>query len=836
MKAIKSINPEGTHMADALKRDGDRYHPGEIEGKWQERWQAENLFARRDPAGENKEYVIEMFAYPSGDLHWGHVRNYTIGDVWARYQAARGKNVFHPFGFDAFGLPAENAAIKRGVPPAEWTRANIANMTAQLKRMGYSYDWDKTLNTCDPEYYRWNQWLFLKFYERGLAYKKRSLLNWCPTDKTVLANEQVVNGACERCGTPVVKRELSQWFFKITDYADRLLQNHAQLDWPSSIIEMQKNWIGRSTGARIEFALDGPFAGENLPVFTTRPDTLFGVTYMVLAPEHPLVKRVMAQFPENGAGIQEFVDAVARETEIERTAEDRPKQGIPLPIFAVNPANGERIPVWIANYVLVEYGTGAVMAVPAHDERDFVFAKQYGLPVREVIAPPSGEGAEPAVPAADLADAYVAPGTMVNSDAFTGLPNEEGKVRVTEWLEGQGKGRATINFRLRDWCISRQRYWGTPIPVVYCEKCAVVPVPEDQLPVLLPTDVAFTGHENPLETSETFLNTTCPSCGGPARRETDTMDTFMDSSWYFLRYLDPSDDKQAFKKEDVDAWMPVDMYIGGREHATMHLIYARFFCMALHDMGLLDFDEPFRRLFNQGILTQGGTKMSKRGNATPPNQLLDKYGADACRLFILFVAPPEERTEWNEAGVEGSFRFLSRAWRFANAPRRPSIGFSEADAGVRQAVHQTIQKVSEDMDGLRYNTAIAAMMELMNTLSGAEISGAAHAEAADALVQMLSPFAPHFASELWQRRGHGDVLYSNAWPAFDPELARVSEVEIVLQINGKVRDRITVPAGTSRDELEAYARAHEKVLGALDGKQIRKVIAVPDKLVNVVIG
>lgn len=826
-------------MAEA--RNEERYQPREIEEKWQARWADVDLFARQDPAGPDKEYVIEMFAYPSGDLHWGHVRNYTIGDVWARYRAARGKNVFHPFGFDAFGLPAENAAIKRGVPPAEWTLHNIENMTAQLKRMGFSYDWSKTLNTCDPAYYRWNQWLFLKFQERGLAYKKLSYLNWCPTDKTVLANEQVVNGACERCGTPVVKREMSQWFFKITDYADRLLQNHDQLDWPQSVIEMQKNWIGRSTGALIDFPLEAPFSGEKLSVFTTRPDTLFGVTYMVLAPEHPLVKRVMAQFPENGVEIQAFVDEVGRETEIERTAEDRPKRGIPLPISAVNPANDEKIPILIANYVLVEYGTGAVMAVPAHDERDFAFARQYGLPIREVIAPPSspiqaGSDAAPPALGEGFEEAFTLPGVMVNSGPFTGMPSGEGKVKVTEWLEGEGKGRATINFRLRDWCISRQRYWGTPIPVVYCDKCAMVPVPEDQLPVTLPTDVTFTGQENPLATSPSFLNTTCPNCGGPARRETDTMDTFVDSSWYFLRYLDPQNSKKPFVKEDVESWMPVDMYVGGREHATMHLIYARFFCMALHDMGLIHFDEPFKRLFNQGILTQGGTKMSKRGNATPPNELLDKYGADACRLFILFVAPPEERTEWNEAGVEGAFRFLTRAWRFLGRPMEPTAGFAEADAPVRHAVHRTVQKVTEDMDGLRYNTAIAAMMEMMNAVSSAEMSGAAYTEAANALIQMLNPFAPHFAAEMWRRLGHTETLYRNAWPLFDPELAKENEVEIVLQINGKVRDRITLPAGTPREDLETYARGHEKVLAALDGKQIRKVIAVPDKLVNVVIG
>lgn len=829
-------------MSDGQEREyksEGRYHPADIEAKWQARWQEEALFARRDGAASDKQYVIEMFAYPSGDLHWGHVRNYTIGDVFARYQTARGKNVFHPFGFDAFGLPAENAAIKRGIHPAQWTHGNIANMTSQLKRMGYSYDWDHTLNTCDPEYYRWNQWLFLKFFERGLAYKKRSLLNWCPQDKTVLANEQVLNGACERCGTPVVKRELSQWFFRITDYADRLLENHSQLNWPQAVIEMQKNWIGRSTGALIRFDLDEPFAGETLPVFTTRPDTLFGVTYMVLAPEHPLVARVAEAFPAEASRIQEFVEKVARETEIDRTAEDRPKEGIPLPISAVNPANGEQIPVWIANYVLVEYGTGAVMAVPGHDERDFAFAKQQGLPIREVIQRAGDrrqEAGDAGATVATLLDAaYTEPGVMVNSGEFTGLLNTEGKGKVTEWLAGKGKGEATVNFRLRDWCISRQRYWGTPIPVVYCDSCGIVPVPESALPVTLPVDVAFTGQENPLQTSASFLNVACPKCGGRARRETDTMDTFVDSSWYFLRYLNPADETSPFNRDEVATWMPLDMYIGGREHATMHLIYARFFTMALHDMGLLDFDEPFTRLFNQGILTQGGSKMSKRGNATPPNLLLDKYGADACRLFILFVAPPEERTEWNEAGVEGTFRFLTRAWRFVTQPRTGG-GFKEADEPVRRVLHRTIQKVTQDMEGLRYNTAIAAMMELMNALSGATLSGAAHAEAATALVQMLNPFAPHFACEAWQQLGHTGTLYSDAWPTFEEDLARENEVEIVLQINGKVRDHIAVAAGTSAADLEAYARTSEKVLAALDGKQIRKIIAVPDKLVNVVIG
>ncbi|HEY3414690.1 MAG TPA: leucine--tRNA ligase [Armatimonadota bacterium] len=821
-------------MADETEREhksDGRYHPADIEAKWQARWEAERLFARKDPGGDSKQYVIEMFAYPSGDLHWGHVRNYTIGDVFARYQTARGKNVFHPFGFDAFGLPAENAAIKRNVHPAEWTHANIAHMTSQLKRMGYSYDWDHTLNTCDPEYYRWNQCLFLKFHERGLAYKKKSLLNWCPQDKTVLANEQVLNGCCERCGTPVVKRELSQWFFRITDYADRLLENHAQLDWPQAVIEMQKNWIGRSTGALIDFDLEAPFAGESLSVFTTRPDTLFGVTYMVLAPEHPLVARVKEAFPAEAERIGAFVEKVGRESEIDRTAEDKPKEGVPLPIFAINPANGDRIPVWIANYVLVEYGTGAVMAVPAHDERDFAFAKQHALPIVEVIAPSADSH-----PSSALDAAYTDPGVMVNSAEFTGLSNADGKGKVVAGLEGKGKGKATVNFRLRDWCISRQRYWGTPIPMVYCDSCGIVPLPYSALPVTLPTDVAFTGQENPLQTSPSFLMTSCPTCGGPARRETDTMDTFVDSSWYFLRYLNPRNETVPFDSSDVKEWMPLDMYIGGREHATMHLIYARFFTMALHDMGLVDFDEPFTRLFNQGILTQGGSKMSKRGNATPPNQLLDKYGADACRMFILFVAPPEERTEWNEAGVEGTFRFLTRVWRFVTQPKPSGSAFLDSDEPVRRALHRTIQKVTEDMDGLRYNTAIAAMMELMNALSTASLSGAAWSEAATALVQMLNPLAPHFACEAWQMMGHRETLYANAWPAFDADLGRENEVEIVLQINGKVRDHLTVAAGTPAADLEAMARSSEKVLAALDGKQIRKIIAVPDKLVNVVIG
>lgn len=809
----------------------DRYHPQEIETHWQARWESERLFERVDPAGPDKEYVIEMFAYPSGDLHWGHVRNYTIGDVYARYQAARGRNVFHPFGFDAFGLPAENAAIKRGIHPAEWTYANIAKMTGQLKRMGYAYDWSNTLNTCDPEYYRWNQWLFLKFFDRGLAYRKKSYLNWCPEDKTVLANEQVVNGACERCGTPVIKRELEQWFFRITEYADRLLDNHPTLDWPQPVIEMQKNWIGRSTGARIEFALNAPFEGESIPVFTTRPDTVFGVTYMVLAPEHPLVRRVMEAFPEKAGEIQAFVDKVSRESEIDRTAEDRPKVGLPLPISCINPMNGDSVPVWIANYVLVEYGTGAVMAVPGHDERDFAFARAYNLPVREVIRPEGTADIE------DLQEAYVGPGLMVNSGAFTNLPSEEGKVKVGEYLAEIGCGGPTVNYRLRDWCISRQRYWGTPIPIVYCDGCGAVAVPEDQLPVVLPTDVTFTGQgDSPLKSSPSFRNTTCPKCGGPASRDTDTMDTFMDSSWYFLRYITPQDHGRPFESAAVKDWMPLDMYVGGREHATMHLIYARFFTMALHDMGLLDFDEPFHRLFNQGILTIDGAKMSKRHNATPPDTLLEKYGADACRMFILFVAPPEERTEWNEAGVEGTFRFLTRVWRFVTARMSRPGAFVPEDLPVRQALHTTIKRVTEDMEGLRYNTAIAAMMELMNSLSSAPVSEAAHREASEALVQIINPFAPHFACALWERMGHSKTLYRNAWPGFDPVLATATEVEIVLQINGKVRDRMVLPAGTSAEELERLARENTRVLAALDGRQIRKIIAVPDKLVNVVIG
>jgi leucyl-tRNA synthetase len=838
-----------------MARMTEKYNPQEIEPKWQARWEAEGLHTARQHDTKPKFYFLDMFAYPSGDLHWGHIRNYTIGDVVARYKAHTGYTVLHPTGFDAFGLPAENAAIKRGVHPRDWTYRNIHNMQGQFRRMGYGYDWSREFATCDPAYYRWNQWFFIQLYKAGLAYKKKSAVNWCPECQTALANEQVVNGTCERCETGVVKRLMEQWYFRITQYAERLLDGHANIDWPEDVVTMQKNWVGKSQG--VEFAWQIADHTDSLRVFTTRPDTVFGVTFMVLAPEHPLVDAITT--PAQRAAVEALRGEVARMSEIDRASTELEKKGAFTGAYAINPMSGEQAPIWIANYVMMEYGTGAIMAVPAHDQRDFEFARKYDIPVRIVIAP-AGADLNPDA----MTEAFEAVGVMTNSGAFDGLPSDEGWTKIAEEMEARGIGRRTTNYRLRDWCISRQRYWGTPIPMVYCDTCGVQPVPEDQLPVLLPDDVQFTGAgESPLTTSATFMNTTCPACGGPARRDSDTMDTFMDSSWYFLRYCSPTLDTAAFDPAEVAYWMPVDMYVGGREHATMHLIYARFFTMALHDLGLINFDEPFTRLFNQGIVTAGGKKMSKRSGAVPPNDVVAEFGADAARLFILFMAPAGERAEWGvdpetgkpytvPPGIDGIARFLNRVWRnvytYKDAFRpnwRDEIAIMDLgplSRALRRKTHQTIRRVTGDIERFQFNTAISAMMELLNEVSAftpvtTELYDDVNvpwSEAIEMLIRLLSPFAPHLTSELWEALGFDTMLPLEPWPDFDAAAAAEESLEIPVQINGKLRDKLTVPVDTDQATLQELALQSDAVQRHLNGAAPRKVIVVPGKLVNIV--
>jgi len=833
----------------------ERYYPREIEPKWQQRWAGARLFETQVTA-RPKFYFLDMFVYSSGDLHWGHIRNYTIGDVVARYKLHQGFNVLHPTGFDAFGLPAENAAIQRGVHPREWTFRNIANMESQFRAMGYSYDWSREIITCEPAYYRWNQWFFIQLYNAGLAYKRKSAVNWCPECRTALANEQVVSGACERCGAGVMKRMMEQWYFRITRYADRLLRGHDSLLWPDDVVAMQKNWIGRSEGVEFSWEIEGH--PDKMTVFTTRPDTVFGVTFMVLAPEHPLVDGLTT--PERKQAVDDLRAAAAKMSEIDRASTELEKQGAFTGAYAVNPMSGERVPIWVANYVMMEYGTGAIMAVPAHDQRDFEFARKYDIPVRIVIAP-QGADLNP-----DLMNAaFEAEGVMVNSGEFNDLPSDVGWERIADDMEAKGIGHRTINYRLRDWCISRQRYWGTPIPMIYCEKCGIQPVPERDLPVLLPEDVKFTGAgESPLTTSPTFMNTTCPKCGGPAKRDSDTMDTFMDSSWYFLRYCSPHLDGQAFDEDEVRYWMPVDQYIGGREHATMHLIYARFFTMALHDLGLLDFDEPFIRLFNQGIVTAGGKKMSKRSGAVPPNDVVNQYGADAARLFILFMAPAGERAEWGidpdtgkpytvPPGIDGINRFLHRLWRnvatYREAYRQEwrdtihVMDLGELGRALRRKTHQTIHRVTGDIERFQFNTAISAMMELLNEMNAftpntAEVYDDINipwSEAVETIVRLLSPFAPHIACEIWEALGNDTPLALEPWPTYDAAVAAEEMMEIPVQVNGKLRDKLTVPVDTGRTELEEQALASEVVRRHIGGLTVQKIIVVPGKLVNIVV-
>lgn len=828
----------------------EKYLFSEIEPKWQKKWVEGKDYKALDQSDKPKYYALAMFPYPSGNLHMGHVRNYSIVDVIARFKRMQGFNVLHPIGWDSFGLPAENAAIKNQTPPAEWTWKNIANMKRQLQEMGISYDWDREVTTCHPDYYKFTQWMFLEFYKHGLVYKKKAAVNWCPSCATVLANEQVVDGACERCDSPVTKKDLEQWFFKITDYAQVLLDDLEKLKgWPEKVKTMQKNWIGRSEGTEVEFSLENRV--EKIRVYTTRVDTIFGVSYVVLAPEHPLVQELTAG-TEYEREVQAFIHKMKGLNEIARTSTEAEKEGLFTGAYCINPFSGKKVPIWIANYVLLEYGTGAVMGVPAHDERDFEFATKYSLPIQTVILP---EGTPVADKDLTLKAAFTEVGIMANSGEYDGLKNMDAWEKMSDKAEREDFGERKVNFRLRDWLISRQRYWGTPIPMVYCEHCGIVPVPQDQLPVLLPADVVFKAGENPLTTSESFAEATCPTCGGKARRETDTMDTFMCSSWYYLRYTDPKNNTLPFSKEAADQWMNVDQYVGGVEHAILHLLYSRFFTKALRDFGYLKVDEPFENLLTQGMVCLDGSKMSKsKGNIVSPEEIILKYGADTARLFILFAAPPERDLEWNDQGVEGCYRFLNRVWRLVaqyedvlkagpESSKAQNPKFDELDTAakeMRRQTHLAIQRVTTDI-GMRFNfnTGVSAIMELVNALYLYKEQPNSHVEVArealESILILLAPYAPHITEELWSELGHKESVHSQSWPQVDGAALVQDEVTVVLQVNGKVRERIQVPAQISAQELENQVRNLPKLAEWTQGKEIVKVITVPGKLVNVVV-
>ncbi|HTG33062.1 MAG TPA: leucine--tRNA ligase [Thermoanaerobaculia bacterium] len=816
-----------------------------VEAKWQDRWEktraAEvDLRQAGDSHSQDKYYMLMMFPYPSGDrLHVGHGRNYILGDSLYRYLRMNGKRALNPMGWDAFGLPAENAAIQRGIHPNDWTLANIKVMKEQFRRWGILYDWSKEIASCFPDYYRWNQWLFLRMLEKGIAYKKMAPVNWCSSCQTVLANEQVVDGACERCGTPVVQRDLEQWFFRITDFADRLLAGLDGLEgWPEKVKVMQRNWIGRSEGGEVDFRL--PAMEETLTVFTTRPDTIHGATFLVLAPEHPFAARLIAGHPDR-AGIEAWIETVRNTPRIQRSAEENPKEGRDTGAMAVNPATGEEIPVWLANYVLPEYGTGAIMAVPAHDARDLAFARQEGLPVR-LVYHPEGEAIDPA----SLAEPILHEGVIRNAPPFDGLADGEETIgKFIDWMAAQGFGRRKVVYRLRDWLISRQRYWGTPIPVVYCEQDGMVPLPDDQLPVELPYDVEFTGREgNPLSRSKSFVETRCPKCGGPARRETDTMDTFVDSSWYYLRYLSPRDATRMFDPEIANRWMPVDQYIGGIEHAILHLLYARFICKVLHDFGMVGIEEPFQNLFNQGMITRFSDKsgrvekMSKsRGNTVSPDELIDEMGADTERVYTLFIGPPEKEAEWSNEAVSGAYRFLSRVWRMQERlPEAPPT--APSDVELERDRHATIQRVTQSFERFSFNTAVASLMELSNSLSRAleeKTASRLCCEAAfDTLVQLLHPLAPHITEELWERRGYTGSLLDTSWPRYDEAKLHRDRISLVVQVDGKLRDRVEVDATAGEQEVRAIVLASPKVQEHLAGREVAKAVLVPGRLMNLV--
>ena len=832
----------------------ERYDPAPVESKWQGVWEREDAFAAEPVArdGETaplpdrpKAYVLEMLPYPSGEIHMGHVKNYTMGDVVAHQRRRSGAAVFHPMGYDAFGLPAENAAIRTGEPPATVTARNIARIREQLRRLGFAIDWHTEIATSDPEYYRWTQWLFLRFFERGLAERREAAVNWCPRDQTVLANEQVIDGRCERCGTEVELRQLTQWFLRITDYAQRLLDDMDELvDWPERVLTMQRNWIGRSEGARVVFRLDDD--SHEIPVFTTRPDTLFGATFFILAPEHPLLNALVEGRPEEAA-VREYAAVAARASAADRGDVDRPKTGVSTGRHVVNPVNGERIPVWVADYVLMDYGTGAIMAVPAHDARDFAFATAHGLPIRRVIA---GEGEDAGTP---LEEAYTGPGRMVSSGFLDGLGSGEAVSAAAAWLADNGLGEATVGYRLRDWLISRQRYWGAPIPIVHCPEHGPVAVPDDQLPVLLPDvdDYAPQGR-SPLASSEEFVSTTCPVCGGPAQRETDTMDTFVDSSWYFLRYTAPHLTSAPFDRATADYWLPVDQYIGGVEHAVLHLLYARFFTKVLNDAGLVGVREPFARLFTQGMIYRDGAKMSKsKGNVVAPDEIVQRYGADTLRLYVLFMGPAADDIEWSDRGVEGQRRFIDRLWRLvggleagplAPMPAPGSLDDPAALELVRKA-EATIAKVTEDIsERFSFHTAISAIQELVNLGTKGVAEGALQGDgaraalryAAQTAVSLLFPFAPHVTSEMWEALG-GDELWRAPWPAADPAYLERDSVTIVVQVNGKLRERMEAAADASDADLLALARALPRVAAEIDGRSVVREVVVPGRLVNLVV-
>lgn len=824
-----------------------KYDFGAIEAKWQQRWEDAEDFRVTETSPLPKYYLLEMFPYPSGRIHMGHVRNYSLGDVVARYKRMRGYNVLHPMGWDAFGLPAENAAIANQVHPAQWTADNIEYMRAQLKRMGFSYDWSREFATCDVQYYRWEQVFFLEMFERGLAYKKKSAVNWCETCDTVLANEQVVDGCCWRCDQEVVMRELAQWFFRITTYAEELLQGCDELaGWPDKVLAMQRNWIGKSTGAEIEFPLvdhEGV-----LTVFTTRQDTVFGATFVSLAAEHPLALELSDHTPQKAA-TYEFVSRVKGISHDRRGGEDLEKEGVFTGAYCLNPFTQERIPVYVANFVLMEYGTGAVMAVPAHDQRDFEFARKYQLPIRPVIHPPGKR-----LVAEAMTQAYTEPGEMVDSGVFSGMDSRTGREQVAAFLEDQGWGRGTVRYRLRDWGISRQRYWGAPIPIIYCDACGIVPVPKADLPVRLPTNVEFSGAGgSPLSQVPEFYEVPCPDCKALARRETDTMDTFMESSWYYARYACPDEDSAPLDKNRAQYWMPVDQYIGGVEHAVLHLLYSRFFTRVLRDAGWLALDEPFTNLLTQGMVIKDGAKMSKsKGNVVDPSQLIERYGADTARLFTLFAAPPEKDLEWSDQGVEGAYRFLNRLWRFV-AQHQERLALVSADAAtvpqteqlkdLRRRIHRTIKKVTEDLDSrFRFNTAIAAIMELQNSLSAVDAKQLENDQVAalvkaglEAEVILLFPFVPHLTSELWEEFGHEEALAGVGWPEFSQDAMAEEELLIVVQVDGKLRGKISVSRDTDEHEVQAMALAEERVAAFLNGRAIRRVVQVPGRLVNIVL-
>ena len=824
----------------------EKYAPHAIEAKWQKYWEENKTFKVEMDKDKPKSYVLEMFPYPSGNLHMGHVRNYSIGDVIARFRTMKGFNVLHPMGWDSFGMPAENAAIKHNIPPKKWTLENIANMTRQLKALGLSYDWDREVTTCKEDYYKWTQWFFELFYKRGLAVKKESAVNWCDTCNTVLANEQVIDGKCWRCDHEVVKKDLSQWFFKITDYADELLKDLDLLPgWPERVKTMQHNWIGRSEG--LEFSFEIPALNDTVAVYTTRPDTAYGVTFMALAAEHPLIKKICENNPKADE-INAFCERVRNQSEIERTSSESEKEGVFTGVYCINPFTGRKVEIWVTNYVLYDYGTGAVMGVPTGDQRDWMFADKYGIEKIVTICPVGKE-----LKLEEMTCAYEEKeGMLVNSGEFTGMEMHKAMSAIMDKAEAEGFGKRRVNYRLRDWLISRQRYWGAPIPIIYCPHCGEVLVPEDQLPVRLPEDVSFTaGAKSPLATSEEFVHCKCPKCGADATRETDTMDTFLCSSWYYLRYTDAHNDKMPFDKELNNYWGPVDQYIGGIEHAILHLLYSRFFVKVLRDAGLVDYDEPFSNLLTQGMVIKDGAKMSKSlGNVVSPEEILSKYGADTARLFILFAAPPERELEWSDQGVEGSFRFLNRIWRIVQAfepvlaqkvTEYDHSNLNEADKDLRRVLHSSIKKVTNDIETrFNFNTAISTMMELVNALYAykeavKEPNAGLVYEAISDLIKMMSPFVPHITEELWRGAIDADSsVHEQSWPECDEEALKVDNVEIVLQVNGKVRGRLTVPAEATKEELEKIAMADANVQAHIGDATVRKVICVPGRLVNIV--